>query len=84
MLPSTAVGTIEFRSVVEPIRKANEFLDYYEASCTKINYKDQVGPQVWKDAMKNVIDDELWPQLLKKVREIYCFAGHYLQDSARC
>lgn len=42
MLPSTAVGTIEFRSIVEPIRKANEFIDYYEASCKAIDPVQQV------------------------------------------
>mmetsp|Transcript_12489 Transcript_12489/g.38103 ORF Transcript_12489/g.38103 Transcript_12489/m.38103 type:complete len:564 (+) Transcript_12489:200-1891(+) len=42
MLPSTAVGTIEFRSIVEPIRKANEFIDYYEAVCTGVNWEEQV------------------------------------------
>eukprot|EP00887_Chlorella_sp_A99_P000732 scaffold5.g732.t1 len=31
MLPSTAVGTIEFRSLTEAIREANPFVDYYEA-----------------------------------------------------
>uniref|UniRef100_A0A7S3E771 FAD/NAD(P)-binding domain-containing protein n=3 Tax=Rhodosorus marinus TaxID=101924 RepID=A0A7S3E771_9RHOD len=42
MLASTAVGTIEFRSIVEPIRKANEFIDYFEATCLGINAQDQV------------------------------------------
>jgi NADH:ubiquinone reductase (non-electrogenic) len=31
MLPSTAVGTVEFRSLLEPIRVSNEFVGYLEA-----------------------------------------------------
>jgi len=39
LLPSTTVGTIEFRSIIEPIRQAvdNRSLAYYQASCINID-----------------------------------------------
>jgi NADH:ubiquinone reductase (non-electrogenic) len=39
LLPSTTVGTIEFRSIIEPIRQAvgNRALAYYQAECTRID-----------------------------------------------
>lgn len=39
LLPSTTVGTIEFRSIIEPIRQAvdNPALAYYQAACTNID-----------------------------------------------
>lgn len=37
MLPSTAVGTVEFRSLLEPIRVANPFVNYLEAQCTDLD-----------------------------------------------
>ena len=37
MLPSTAVGTVEFRSLLEPIRVANPFVSYFEAICEDID-----------------------------------------------
>jgi hypothetical protein len=33
MLPSTAVGTVEFRSLCEPIRVSNRFVEYVAATC---------------------------------------------------
>lgn len=33
MLPSTAVGTVEFRSLCEPIRTSNRFVEYVGATC---------------------------------------------------
>lgn len=33
MLPSTAVGTVEFRSLCEPIRVSNRFVEYVGATC---------------------------------------------------
>ena len=36
LLASTAVGTIEFRSIVEPIRSASDSFKYYQASCSEI------------------------------------------------
>lgn len=44
MLPATAVGTIEFRSLLEPVRVANPFVDYFEATCDKIDLEGKVGP----------------------------------------
>ncbi|KAI8101634.1 hypothetical protein M9434_006701 [Picochlorum sp. BPE23] len=37
MLPSTATGTVEFRSLLEPIRAANEYVQYFEAECQSID-----------------------------------------------
>ncbi|MFZ4619250.1 MAG: FAD-dependent oxidoreductase [Bacteroidota bacterium] len=37
LLPSTTVGTIEFRSIIEPIRSAKENITYYHAYCTGID-----------------------------------------------
>jgi NADH:ubiquinone reductase (non-electrogenic) len=37
MLPSTAVGTVEFRSLLEPIRDSNPFVNFYEAQCDAID-----------------------------------------------
>lgn len=42
LLSATAVGTVEFRSIVEPIRKANPFIDYFEASATDIDVDRRV------------------------------------------
>ena len=33
VLPSSAVGTVEFRSLLEPIRVSNPFVTYIEAAC---------------------------------------------------
>eukprot|EP00877_Chromochloris_zofingiensis_P010276 jgi/Chrzof1/5501/Cz16g05180.t1 len=43
MLPSTAVGTVEFRSLLEPIRAANPFATYFEASCDKLDVEKKVA-----------------------------------------
>lgn len=43
MLPSTAVGTVEFRSLLEPIRCANPFVEYCAASCDSIDLKRKVA-----------------------------------------
>ncbi len=40
LLPSTTVGTIEFRSIIEPIRSAKENITYFHAYCIKINTID--------------------------------------------
>lgn len=37
LLAATAVGTIEFRSVVDPIRRANPFVNFYEGVATGID-----------------------------------------------
>lgn len=37
MLSSTAVGTVEYRSIIEPIRASNPFVDYIEGEVTNIN-----------------------------------------------
>ena len=43
MLPSTAVGTIEFRSLLEPVRVANPFVDYFEAACDRVDLEGKVS-----------------------------------------
>jgi NADH:ubiquinone reductase (non-electrogenic) len=37
LLPSTTVGTIEFRSIIESIRGSHPRIRYYQASCTSLN-----------------------------------------------
>jgi NADH:ubiquinone reductase (non-electrogenic) len=37
LLPSTTVGTIEFRSIIEPIRSAKKGIAFVEAMCTGID-----------------------------------------------
>lgn len=37
LLPSTTVGTIEFRSIIEPIRGGKNNITYYHAYCTTVN-----------------------------------------------
>lgn len=37
LLPSTTVGTIEFRSIIEPVRVARKGIRYIQAVCTDIN-----------------------------------------------
>ncbi len=37
LLPSTTVGTIEFRSIIEPIRTARMGIEYYQALCSGID-----------------------------------------------
>jgi NADH:quinone reductase (non-electrogenic) len=41
LLPSTTVGTIEFRSIIEPIRTARKGMRYYQASCMAIDLTDR-------------------------------------------
>lgn len=43
MLPSTAVGTVEFRSLLEPIRVANPFITYFEAGCDHLDIERKVA-----------------------------------------
>jgi len=37
LLPSTTVGTVEFRSIIEPIRTARRGIKYYQAACAGID-----------------------------------------------
>lgn len=37
LLPSTAVGTIEFRSIIEPIRTVRKGISFVQASCRQID-----------------------------------------------
>lgn len=39
LLSATAVGTVEFRSIVEPIRVSNPYVDYFEAYATDIDFE---------------------------------------------
>lgn len=42
LLPSTTVGTIEFRSIIEPVRTAQEGIQYIQASCTGVDPARQI------------------------------------------
>jgi NADH:ubiquinone reductase (non-electrogenic) len=37
LLPSTTVGTLEFRSIIEPIRRGVPGIRYYQARCTNVD-----------------------------------------------
>lgn len=41
MLAASAVGTVESRSISEPIRQVNPYVDYLEAKCMDIDYKNK-------------------------------------------
>lgn len=43
LLPSTTVGTIEFRSIIEPIRAVHESIRYYQAVCVGIDRDKKVA-----------------------------------------
>lgn len=42
MLAASAVGTVEYRSITEPIRRVNPYADYLEATCTAINPDEKI------------------------------------------
>lgn len=39
LLPSTTVGTVEFRSIIEPVRAAKPGVEFFQAYCIDINTK---------------------------------------------
>lgn len=43
MLPSTAVGSVEFRSLLEPVRVANPYVSYFEAAADTVDLKRKVA-----------------------------------------
>ncbi|KAG2429690.1 hypothetical protein HYH02_013948 [Chlamydomonas schloesseri] len=43
MLPSTAVGTVEFRSLLEPVRTSNPCVTYLEAECDSLDPHSKVA-----------------------------------------
>jgi NADH:ubiquinone reductase (non-electrogenic) len=50
LLPGTTVGTIEFRSIIEPIRKACPDIHYYQAACTGV---DPTGRTITCEALSD-------------------------------
>jgi NADH:ubiquinone reductase (non-electrogenic) len=42
LLPSTTVGTVEFRSIIEPVRSARRGIEYYQASCTSVDVREKL------------------------------------------
>lgn len=42
LLPSTTVGTIEFRSIIEPIRVASPGVRYYQAWCRELRQQEKM------------------------------------------
>lgn len=46
MLAASAVGTVEFRSIIEPIRNVNPFVDYIEATATSLDATRKVRIRV--------------------------------------
>jgi len=55
LLPSTTVGTIEFRSIIEPVRTAREDITYYAAVCSGIDTDRQIVE------CRNVVDGAAFP-----------------------
>jgi len=51
LLPSTAVGTLEFRAIQEPVRTIQGLGEYYQAKATRLDAENQVI--VCKDLFKN-------------------------------
>ena len=51
LLPSTTVGTLEFRSIIEPIRRGVPGIRYYQARCTKV---DTIHKEIF---CNGIIDD---------------------------
>lgn len=43
LLPSTTVGTIEFRSIIEPIRTARKGLRFHQAYCTSLDLENKIA-----------------------------------------
>jgi len=41
MLPATAVGTVDFRSIIDPIKTAKPDATYFEASCESVDFKNK-------------------------------------------
>ena len=41
LLPSTTVGTVEFRSIIEPIRKTRRGIDYMQAEAVRVDAEEQ-------------------------------------------
>jgi NADH:ubiquinone reductase (non-electrogenic) len=54
LLPSTAVGTIEFRSIIEPVRIAKGGVQYYQAACSGIDFAGQTV------RCENALDDSVF------------------------
>lgn len=71
LLTSTAVGTIEFRSLLEPIRVANPFVNYLEARCNDIDLEKKIA------TCQSVVDDRSGQkrvfQVPYDVGFIFCF-----------
>jgi NADH dehydrogenase FAD-containing subunit len=57
MLPSTAVGTIEMRSVLEPIRRYLKRklpkAQYFEAKCTDVDHESKTIKCTWEESSTN-------------------------------
>lgn len=43
LLPSTTVGTIEFRSIIEPIRTARKGIRFYQGRCVRLDLENNVA-----------------------------------------
>lgn len=50
MLPGSAVGTVEFRSLLEPVRTSNPFVNYFEAACDRVDTDNKVAYCTSKNA----------------------------------
>ncbi|HNT87783.1 MAG TPA: FAD-dependent oxidoreductase, partial [Candidatus Hydrogenedentes bacterium] len=43
LLPSTTVGTIEFRSIIEPIRTARRNIRFHQARCVRLDLENNIA-----------------------------------------
>lgn len=43
LLPSTTVGTIEFRSIIEPIRTARQGIRFHQGQCVRIDRENKIA-----------------------------------------
>lgn len=43
LLPSTTVGTVEFRSIIEPIRTARKGIRFHQGSCVRLDAENSIA-----------------------------------------
>ncbi|CAL8465647.1 g5183 [Coccomyxa elongata] len=97
MLPSSAVGTVEYRSLLEPVRISNPYVSYIEASCEVVDMEKKVALCMASVAYESGQKPEfevLWDLLVMAVGEQtatfgvpgvedHCFFMKEITDSVR-
>jgi len=61
LIPSTAVGTLEFRAIQEPVRTVPSVSQYYQAKCHNIDFEAQTVTcrGLWDDEVFTIAYDKL-------------------------